>query len=161
MGSRSPSGIDLKDDYRQYPAVTSQRVSQVATSYESLTGRKVYPRVMGTVAIIARIHGDQTESLMKKVYDAIGVNDLLRVLRETPRGAEPVIADGSRWSPPTRPPHTIIVTGVAPAPRSTASPSPAACRPCWLRPACATSASTISVTPAPRSCWPRASPHGP
>lgn len=90
------SVFQARPEYRDHPPAPESRVSEVATFYHSLTDRRIFPKVQRLLAIITRIHADDTERLMREVYEAIGVDNLLAILRDTPRGRSPVLGNGRR-----------------------------------------------------------------
>ncbi len=101
--------------------VTESRLADVVTFYERLTDRSAYPGVRRFLAVVTRIHGDATERLMREVFDEIGVDDLLAVLRTTPRGGALVYGDHRQRGRGHQQPRALAV----PEPATPPAPTPA------------------------------------
>jgi len=83
-------------NYLDCEPVPQERIDEVGVFYNHLTRRHVYPPVKRLMAVVTRIHADDTERLMQEVFDQIGTDGLLRVLADTYRGEAPRITEEQR-----------------------------------------------------------------
>lgn len=67
-------------EYR-YPPVTDQEIAAVADAYRRLTGRQVWPKMLGSFIVLMRTFGPDLVPMMERDIEEHGVKDMLLRLR--------------------------------------------------------------------------------
>ena len=87
-GSQSQKRADASASplvYR-WPPVSLAEERELAGAYEALTGRRAWASVQRPLIVARRVHGPDTIALLRELYAAYGITDLLRrLLAHAPR----------------------------------------------------------------------------
>ena len=77
-------GEELARVQYRWPAITALEERELCDAYESLTGRRVWPKMLPLLRVCHRSHGPDTIALMGELFEEVGVQDLLVRLRSHP-----------------------------------------------------------------------------
>jgi hypothetical protein len=95
-------------EYR-YPPVTDQEIAAVADAYRRLTGRQVWPKMLGSFIVLMRTFGPDLVPMMERDIEEHGVKDMLLRLRAAAAPTSTPVGDRMPTSrPPTPSPDDRI-----------------------------------------------------
>jgi len=130
LGGEEPSRVEYL-----WPAITALEERELRGSYEALTGRRVWPRMLPLLRVVHRRHGPDTVALLGELYEKHGVQDLLIRLRDHPPrlDTQPDVYASTSMSieaapqgPAGSPPNELVEPKIETADQATLGGQPAA-----------------------------------
>jgi hypothetical protein len=85
-GKRLRAGEERAELKYRWPPVSPFLERELSGAYAAITGRRVWGSVLPLLILAARLHGPDTTTLLRELYQADGVQDLLaRLIANPPR----------------------------------------------------------------------------
>lgn len=99
----------------RWPPISPSQERDLSVAYTALTGRRVWRSVLAPLILSARLHGPDTVSLLRELYQDDGVQDLLKRLIAYPPRLAPHPDYAISTEVPSEPARPADLPTVAPA----------------------------------------------